>query len=67
MKWPPAWALVNCNRGSRKGAAVQRGLQHGSIGIAIVRSRYKEKPSEYTAGFARALAIRKVWKSAIML
>jgi hypothetical protein len=31
-----------------KGAAVQRGLQRGSRGIALVRSRYHKTSSEYT-------------------
>jgi hypothetical protein len=32
-----------------KGAAVQRGLEHGSRGIAIVRNRYRVTTSEDTA------------------
>jgi hypothetical protein len=43
-----------------KGATVQRGLDHGSRGIAIVRSRYQETSSEDTTIF-------EVWKSVIVL
>jgi hypothetical protein len=35
--------------GSWKGAGVQRGLERGSRGLAIVRSRYQETTSEDTA------------------
>jgi hypothetical protein len=38
---------------SRKGAAVQRGLEPGSRGIAIVRSWYQETSSEDIAGWER--------------
>jgi hypothetical protein len=38
---------------SWKGAAIQRGLEHGSTGIAIVRSRYQATTSEDTAGWKR--------------
>jgi hypothetical protein len=40
-------------RDSLKGAAIQRGLEHGSRGIAIVRSRYQATASEDTAGWKR--------------
>jgi hypothetical protein len=42
---------VSRNIGSWKGAAIQRGFEHGSRGIAIVRSRYQEMFSEDTAGW----------------
>jgi hypothetical protein len=41
------------NESSWKGAAVQRGLKHGSREIAIVRSRYQATTSEDTAGWKR--------------
>jgi hypothetical protein len=53
VKWPSAWELVGCNRGSWKGAAVQRGLEPGSRGLAVIRSRYQATTSEDTAGWKR--------------
>jgi hypothetical protein len=44
-------------------ATVQRGLEPGSRGIAIVRSRYQATTSEDTAGWKRL----SVWKSAMTL
>jgi hypothetical protein len=44
----PAWELVRW-----KGAAIQRGLELGSRGIAIVRRRYQAITSENTAGWKR--------------
>jgi hypothetical protein len=38
---------------SWKGVAVQRGLEPGSRGIAIVRSRYQATTSEDTVGWRR--------------
>jgi hypothetical protein len=38
---------------SWKGAAIQSGLEHGSRGIAIVRSRYQANTIEDTAGWKR--------------
>jgi hypothetical protein len=35
------------------GSAVQRGLEHGRRGIAIVRSRYQETSSEDTASWKK--------------
>jgi hypothetical protein len=49
-------------RRSWKGAAVQRGLEPGSRGIAIVRSRYQETSSEDTEGWKRLSVIFKAWK-----
>jgi hypothetical protein len=40
-------------RGSWKGAAVQGGLEPGSRGTAIVRSRYQATTSEDIAGWER--------------
>jgi hypothetical protein len=37
--------------GTWKGAAVQTGLEHGSRGIPIVRSRYQETSNEDTTGW----------------
>jgi hypothetical protein len=37
-------------RDSWKGAAVQRGLEHGCRGMASVKSRYQSTTSEDTAG-----------------
>jgi hypothetical protein len=51
VKGPPAWELVSSSRGSWKEAVVQRGLEHGSRGIATVSSRYQETFSEATAGW----------------
>jgi hypothetical protein len=42
---------IEAGMGSWKGAAVHGGLEHGSRGIAIVRSRYQETYSEDTAGW----------------
>jgi hypothetical protein len=39
--------------GSWKGAAVQRGLEHGSRGITVVRSRHQETSSKDTASWKR--------------
>jgi hypothetical protein len=40
---------VSCNRGSWKGAGIQRGPEHGRRGIIIVRSRYHVTTTEDTA------------------
>jgi hypothetical protein len=40
-------------KGYRKGAVIQRGLEHGSRGIAVVRNRYQGTSSEDTAGWKR--------------
>jgi hypothetical protein len=42
---------VKWHRVSWKEAEVQRGLEHGSKRIAIVRNRYQEKPSGNTTGW----------------
>jgi hypothetical protein len=48
VKWP----RVSYKEGrSLTGAAVQRGLEHGSIGIAIVRDRCQAATNEDTAGW----------------
>jgi hypothetical protein len=48
------WRLSVVRRAdSCKGAAVQRGLEHGRRRIAIVRSCYYEMSSEDTAGWNR--------------
>jgi hypothetical protein len=44
---------VSCDRGSWRGTAVQRGLEPGSIGLVIVRSRYQGSTSADTAGWKR--------------
>jgi hypothetical protein len=44
-------------KGQLKGAAVPRGLGHGSRGIATVRSRYQETSGEDTAGWERLRVI----------
>jgi hypothetical protein len=67
VKWPPAWELVSCNKGSWKGAAVQRGLEHGSKRIFIVRSRFQETSSEDAVDVTYSVAICKMWKSAMMV
>jgi hypothetical protein len=46
------WEAVK-KRDSWKRAAVQRGLEPGSRGIASVRSRYQGKAGEETAGWKR--------------
>jgi hypothetical protein len=48
VKWPPA-----CELGRWKGAAIQRGLEPGSRGITIVKSRYQATTSEDTEGWKR--------------
>jgi hypothetical protein len=52
-----------------EGAAVQKGLEPGGRGIALVRSRYEEKSSEVIAGWKRlgvcAIVICKVWRPAM--
>jgi hypothetical protein len=53
VKWPPAWELVSCKRGTWKEAAIQRGLEPGSRGRAIVRSSYQATTSEETAGWKK--------------
>jgi hypothetical protein len=53
VKLPQACALVTCNIGSWKGAAVQRWLEPGSRGISTVRSRYQALTSEDTAGWKK--------------
>jgi hypothetical protein len=54
VKWPQ----VSCKKGRIwKGAAIQRGLDPGSRGLAIVRSRYQANTSEDTAGWKRFSAI----------
>jgi hypothetical protein len=47
---------------SWKGAVVQRGLELGSRGVAIVRSCYQETSSEDSAGWERFSVICKAWK-----
>jgi hypothetical protein len=47
-----------------KGADLQRGLEHVSRGIAIIRSRYQETSSEDTESWKNlecAVAICKLW------
>jgi hypothetical protein len=47
VKWPP----VSCKEGRQlEGAAVQRGHEPGSRGLAILESRYQATTSEDTAG-----------------
>jgi hypothetical protein len=54
------WSLVTSvretvkQRGSWKGAAIQRGLELGSWGISTVRSRYQGTGGEDTAGWETA-------------
>jgi hypothetical protein len=70
VRWPPAWELVSCKRGSWKGAAVQRGLESGIRGLGIVRNRYQETSSEDTAywkNLACSVVICRSWKSSIIL
>jgi hypothetical protein len=53
VKWLPTWEIVSCNRGSWKGAAIQKGLGSGIRGVAFVRSRYEATTGEDTAGWKR--------------
>jgi hypothetical protein len=54
-------------RGSWKEAAIQRGLDDGNRGTAIVRRHYQEMSSEDTADLERISVICKVWKSVMAL
>jgi hypothetical protein len=44
---------VSCNTGGRNGAALHRGLEPGSIRLAIVRNRYQATATEDIAGWKR--------------
>jgi hypothetical protein len=46
-----------CEEKVCKGAAVQRGLEHGSREIAIVSSYYQKTSNEDTAGKERVLQL----------
>jgi hypothetical protein len=61
---------VEARIGSWKVAAVLGGLEHGSRGIAIVRSRYQATTNEgIRAGkdLACVIVICKMWRSAMAL
>jgi hypothetical protein len=48
------WKLVSCKeRSSWKSATIQKGLESGSRGLAIVRSRYQATASKDIAGWKR--------------
>jgi hypothetical protein len=46
--------------GSWKGATIWRGLEHGSRGISIVRSRYQATTSKVSAGWNNLASVFKV-------
>jgi hypothetical protein len=56
-------------RDSWKGEAIQKGLEHGSRRLAIVRSRYQGTAGKDTRleSLARAAVICKVWRLAMAL
>jgi hypothetical protein len=62
--------ITHSKRDSWKGAAVQKGLQHGSRGIAIVKAVIRKRLANILqAGkdLACAAVIFKVWKTATVL
>jgi hypothetical protein len=64
VKWPPAWELVSCNKGSWKGAAVQKELEQESRGIAMLEAVTRKrlvKTLQAVKDLACALVIYKVW------
>jgi hypothetical protein len=57
-------------RDSWKEAAIQRGLEHGSLRISIVRSRYRGAAGEDAAGWknlAGTVVICELWRLAMSL
>jgi hypothetical protein len=62
VKWPSAWELVVTEL-NWKGAAIHRGFEPRSRGLATVRSCSQAAPGEDTAGLKRC----KVLKSAVAL